>query len=320
MRKVNEYMYTSGADIEEFLREYRRSRVIIESSVKAVLNRALEYEQIFKKVFCQFTKEEIIKMYGEAHTRSVRSLSNWNLILKHASLWFLDKQHKPLDNQYNHITKEDLQKCIDIDIVDKMMISRSQLNMMQDELINKTDQAILELLFLGITGWWMRELTYLTPEQLSHSDMCIYFKTGKIVPLDERAYDMLQDAFEETELASYNATTRISKVQGNGVYKARFNSIHENSNPKDERDAERRARWLQRRIMIVSEYLDVPLTPKTLSASGLWHYSHIEMQRMGIEDFKVYIFTNEGRKLANRYGFDSDYYANILIDKYRKYL
>ena len=98
-------MYTSGADIEEFLREYRRSRVIIETSVKAVLNRALEYEQIFKKVFCQFTKEEIIKMYGEAHTRSVRSLSNWNLILKHASLWFLDKQHKPLDNQYNHITK-----------------------------------------------------------------------------------------------------------------------------------------------------------------------------------------------------------------------
>ena len=82
----------------------------------------------------------------------MRSLSNWNLILKHASLWFLDKQHKPLDNQYNHITKEDLQKCIDIDIIDKMMISRSQLNMMQDELINKTDQAILELLFLGVTG------------------------------------------------------------------------------------------------------------------------------------------------------------------------
>ena len=65
MRKVNEYMYTSGADIEEFLREYRRSRVIIETPVKAVLNRALEYEQIFKKAFCQFTKEEIIKMYGD---------------------------------------------------------------------------------------------------------------------------------------------------------------------------------------------------------------------------------------------------------------
>lgn len=313
-------MYTSEANVEEFLKEYRRSRVIIETSVRAVLNRALEYERIFDKSFYEFTKEEIIKMYAEAHTRSVRSLSNWNLILKHASLWFLDKQLKPLDNQYNYITKEDLEKCIDINVIDKMMISKDQLDMMQAELINKTDQAILELLFLGVTGWWMRELTYLTSEQVSHNDMCIYFKTGKIVPIDERAYDILQDAFEETELASYNATSKVSKVQGNGIYKARFNSIHDNNNPKDEKDAERRARWLQRRIMIMSEYLDVPLTPKTLSASGLWYYSHLEMQKMDIEDFKVYIFTNEGRKLANRYGFDSDYYANILIDKYRNYL
>lgn len=313
-------MYTSEANVEEFLKEYRRSRIIIETSVRAVLNRALEYERIFDKSFYEFTKEEIIKMYAEAHTRSVRSLSNWNLILKHTSLWFLDKQLKPLDNQYNYITKEDLEKCIDINVIDKMMISKDQLDMMQAELINKTDQAILELLFLGVTGWWMRELTYLTPEQVSYNDMCIYFKTGKIVPIDERAYDILQDAFEETELASYNATSKVSKVQGNGIYKARFNSIHDNNNPKDEKDAERRARWLQRRIMIMSEYLDVPLTPKTLSASGLWYYSHLEMQKMDIEDFKVYIFTNEGRKLANRYGFDSDYYANILIDKYRNYL
>ncbi len=313
-------MYTSEANVEEFLKEYKRSRVIIETSVRAVLNRALEYERIFDKSFYEFTKEEIIKMYAEAHTRSVRSLSNWNLILKHASLWFLDKQLKPLDNQYNYITKEDLEKCIDINVIDKMMINKDQLDMMQAELINKTDQAILELLFLGVTGWWMHELTYLTPEQVSHNDMCIYFKTGKIVPIDERAYDILQDAFEETELASYNATSKVSKVQGNGIYKARFNSIHDNNNPKDEKDAERRARWLQRRIMIMSEYLDVPLTPKTLSASGLWYYSHLEMQKMDIEDFKVYIFTNEGRKLANRYGFDSDYYANILIDKYRNYL
>ena len=98
-------MYTSEANVEEFLKEYKRSRVIIETSVRAVLNRALEYERIFDKSFYEFTKEEIIKMYAEAHTRSVRSLSNWNLILKHASLWFLDKQLKPLDNQYNYINE-----------------------------------------------------------------------------------------------------------------------------------------------------------------------------------------------------------------------
>lgn len=313
-------MYTSEANVEDFLQEYKRSRVIIETSVRAVLNRALGYERIFNKPFYQFTKNEIIKMYAEAHTRSARSLSNWNLILKHASLWFLERKHEPLENQYDYITKESLKECIDTNAMDRMMISRKQLNMMQDELINKTDQAILELLFLGVTGLWMRELTYLIPEQVSHNDMCIYFQTGKIVPLDERAYDMLQAAFKEIELVSYNATSKISKVQGEGLYKSRFNSIHDNSNPKDERDAERRARWLQRRIMIMAQYLDTPLAPKTLNASGLWHYSHKEMESLGIEDFRTYIFTENGKKLAQRYGFDSEHYAHILIDKFRKYI
>lgn len=41
-------MLTETRQIEEFLNDYKRSRVIIESSVRATLNRALEYVYYFR--------------------------------------------------------------------------------------------------------------------------------------------------------------------------------------------------------------------------------------------------------------------------------
>ena len=40
-------MFTREQEIEEFLDEYSRSRVVIISTVRATLNRALEFEQKF---------------------------------------------------------------------------------------------------------------------------------------------------------------------------------------------------------------------------------------------------------------------------------
>lgn len=320
-KKGGNILYTSEAYIADFINEYLRSRVVIETSLRAVLNRAIENEELFGKEFYKFTKEEALKMYTDAHTRSIRSLSNWNKILKDASMWILDKEGIPIGSAYDEITKDDLKACIDEDKMDKLMITREQLNMMQMELINKTDIALLELMFRGITGGeWMRELTYLEPEQVSHKELCIYFRNGKVVPIDERTYDILQDAFEETELVAYTSTMRVSQVTGRSIYKSRFNAVHSNNNIKDSNDAERRFRWAQRRIYIISEYLDVSLTPKSLNASGFWHESHVEMGELGIEDFRDYLRTKNGKKLAYRFGFTTNNYIGVIIDKFRKYL
>lgn len=307
--------------ITDFINEYLRSRIVIETSLRAVINRALSNEDRFKKAFYCFTKEEILEMYTDAHTRSIRSLSNWNKILRDASIWILEKEGKLLNCAYDKITKEDLAVCIDEDKIDKLMITREQLNMMQSELINKTDIALLELMFRGITGGdWMRELTYLEPEQVSRKELCIYFRNGKVVPIDKRAYKILQEAFDETELVAYTTTMRVSQVSGRSIYKSRFNTVHSNNNIKDSDDAERRFRWAQRRLYIISEYLDVSLTPKSLNASGFWHESHIEMNKLGIENFKDYLRTENGKKLAYRFGFTTSNYMGVIIDKFRKYL
>ena len=55
-------MLTSQNTIEEFIKDYRRSRVIAIASVRATLNRALEFEEKFTKAFYEFTKDEVLKI------------------------------------------------------------------------------------------------------------------------------------------------------------------------------------------------------------------------------------------------------------------
>ena len=77
-------MLTTELEVESFLEEYKHSRVIIEGTVRASLNRALEFERKFQKPFYDFTVDEILEMYKSTHAISDRSLQNTNLTLKHS--------------------------------------------------------------------------------------------------------------------------------------------------------------------------------------------------------------------------------------------
>ena len=141
-------MYTTEVQIEDFINEYRRSRIIAETTVRTVLKRALEYENIYEKHFYDFTESEILSMFTNAHVISDMSLQNWNNILKHASRWITFRNvGESNNNAYEIITKDKVKQCIDIDKKDKLILSREDLTIIQEDLFNWTDMAILELLF-----------------------------------------------------------------------------------------------------------------------------------------------------------------------------
>ena len=75
--------------IEEFISEYKRSKIIAETSVRAILKRAAGWEKSYGKAFYEFNKEEALEMFRSAHAISVVSLQNSNLTLKHAARYFL---------------------------------------------------------------------------------------------------------------------------------------------------------------------------------------------------------------------------------------
>ena len=308
-------MFTKESQIEGFISEYKRSRVIAETSVRAILKRAIEWENKHNKVFYDFDKEEALEMFKSAHAISVVSLQNANLTLKHASRYF---QQSIGNNVYEKIGKYDLEECVDKSKRDGLILSREDLTNIQNDLLNATDKGILEMLFLGAGGNWLKELTFFDIDQVSKKDGTIYFRTGKIISITEEQYEMIKAACEETELISFGETMRISKVISESFYKVRCNALSTNSDPNNEQDAERRFRFIQRRLYLISKDLDVKLTSGGIQSSGLlWNLKN-EVVESGLT-FREYVKTEEAKGLARRYDIMSEFYSQILVDKFEKF-
>lgn len=304
--------------IEEFLSEYRRSRVIAEASVRATLNRASEYEQKFQKPFYEFTEDEIKTMYKAVDAISIRSLQNINLILKHAARWMLYSQKQDISNVYDNITKDLIQECVNTTKKEGLILSREQLTDIQNELLNDTDKAILEMLFLGVGGNWLKELTFFDMSQVNRREALIYFRTGKTIPVDEDTYELIKRACVEDELISFGETMRISRVTSHGLFKQRCNALSASDNPNDEQDLERRFRFIQRRLLLISKEFGIQLTSGNLQSSGLLHHLKQGVKETGL-NFREYVKTPEAKMVARRYDLYTDLYVQILVERFDRY-
>ena len=311
-------MYTSEKEIEDFLNEYKRSKVIIETTTRAVLNRAVGFEKRFMKPFYEFTTDEALEMYESAHAVSVVSLQNTNLLLKNASRWFCHKQGGAIDSAYEKITKDMLETVVDTEKQKSLMLSREDVDDIKANLLNYTDKAIVEALFLGFGSLWLRELSFFEMSQVDTSDYIVYFKTGKSIPIDKETYELFKAACEEDELLSFGSTARVAKVVSYGIYKLRANALSSNSDWNSEADLERRYRFLLRRVALISKDLGVKLSPTGLQSSGLlWHL------QQGIKEtgmtFREFVKSERGGELARRYDIFSEYYGQILLEKFEQY-
>ena len=311
-------MLTKTGQVEEFIVEYKRSRVIAEASVRAALNRALEFENKFQKAFYAFSESEVLEMYKTVNAISVRSLQNINLTLKHAARWILNNQKKSIDNIYDRITKDLIQECVNTKKKDNLVINKEQLVNIQNDLLNYVDKAILFLLFEGTGGHKLKELMFMDWHQVSRKDLKIYFKNGKTIDITPEDYELLHQAFQEDELMSFGSTSRVSKVKSLGLYKARFNALSDNDNIADDGDVERRYRFAQRRLILISKDLGITLTSSGIQDSGFLHYIKEGMQNSGF-DFLEFIKTEECKALARRYDLYTDLYVQIVKEKFYKY-
>lgn len=309
----------SENDVNSFIEEYSRSRVIIETSVRAALNRAMEFENKFDKPFYEFSKDEILEMYEAAHAISDRSLQNTNLTLKHAARWVTYNNRLDIKSAYEDITKELIQGCVDTKKRRSLIISQDDLISMQNELLNWTDKGILMMLFLGAGSNWLKELTFFDKSQVSRSEGLVYFKTGKVIPVTDEQCELIRKACNEDELASFGQTTRIARVVSHGFFKQRFNALSMSDNPNDEGDLERRFRFIQRRLTLISGDLGVQLNSGGLQTSGLFHFLKQGVNESGMT-LREYVKTDEAKALARRYDIFSDFAPQILLEKFEKNL
>lgn len=308
-------LYTTETQLEGFISEYKRSRVVAETSVRAILKRAIEWENKFNKAFYDYNKEEALEMFKSAHAISIVSLQNANLTLKHAARYF---QNKVGGNVYEKIGKYDLEECVDTSKKDGMIFTKEEIEDIQEQLLNWTDKSILFLLFEGAGGEKLSELTFMSKDQINHKDLQIYLRSGKVINITPEDYEMLRNGFEEDELMSFGDTMRTSKVRSSGLYKIRCNALSDNDDPSNNEDRERRYRWLQRRLMLISKNFDIQLTSGSIQESGLLHYIKEGMRESDME-FLEFIKSKEAGMLAWKYDIRSNLYPQMLKDKFYKY-
>ena len=311
-------MYTTETQVEGFVSEYMRSKVVTETSIRAMIKRVVEWENIFNKNMYEFNKDEALKMFSSVHAISVISLQNINLVMKHFARWLIDNKNLSITSTFEDIGKYDLEQCIDQNKKQNLIITRDELDEIMDQLLNATDKAILLLLFKGAGGERLQEIMFATIDQLSKTDMKMYFKNGKTIELEQDEYDIIHEGFIEDELASFGTSMRVSKVVPLGLYKMRCNALSYNDNINNEGDRERRYRYAQRRLMLISDAIGMNITSNSVQESGLLHRLQLGVEESGLE-FREYIKTPMAKKWARQYGLMSDLYQQILVEKFNKY-
>ena len=293
----------------QFINDYKRSRVVNETSLTGMFNKIYKYEIQNKKDCNNFAIEEILAMYRCFKAKSVHVLENYNVYLKSYAAFCMHYGFG-MENNYANISKAMLQECLDENIIKQKFLTREQFDEVEDELYNYTDKALLELLWEGISGKSMEDIVSLKRSMISEDKQYICFEDGRKVKLSAKLYNYLDKAFAEKEYMCYGVTVRVKQLIGDDcLYKEMDNAYTVDSDDKF-------FRWVYRRIQTYRKHVGLPLlTMKTIAASGLLYKikQAMEKNNLGLREF---LYTEEGKALAQQYGYKLNSYVDVIANKF----
>lgn len=291
---------------ESFIKDYMKSRVVAKTSLYSLFRKTEKYEENLNKDCCQFTQDEVLEMYKDFQAKSVFVLLNYNVILKAYCAWQKYYHALEAESAYENITRA----MLDPLIPEMKVLSREDITDIEDQLYNWTDKAIVEALFEGLSGNSMRDLVQVDINMVDHKRKQLIFPDGRVFDLTDRLYDLLIKTFDETEYLCYGSTMRIKQLIGTGrLYKERDNAHAMDSDDKY-------FRWVYRKIQNARKHVGINgLTMKNLAVAGLVYYLRQGMDQTGLE-LKPFLLTQAGEKLMDKYGYNSAFRVDNIINRY----
>ena len=293
---------------ESFIKDYMRSRVVAKTSLYSLFRKVEPYEEKLGKDCSQFTKEEVLKMFGEFGAKSVYVLLNYNVILKAYCAW---RKH------YHGLENEIAYEAINTNLVKPLVaeganktFSRDEITEIEDQLYNWTDKAIVECLWEGLSGNSMKDLVGIEENMIDHKTKQLHLPDGRVFDLTNRLYDLLLNAFKEEEYLCYGESLRVKKLIGKGrLYKER-----DNAHAMDSDD--RFFRWTYRRIQNFRKHVGIKeMTMKNISTSGMCFYLRQGMSETGL-GLREFLATEDGAKLMDKYNYNSEYRIDNVAHRY----
>ena len=142
---------------ETFIKEYLRSKVVAETSLYAVFKKTEDFEEKLNKDVSKFTMDEILDMLAKFKAKSINSLLNYTIVLKHYSRFVFGEVGT---NAYESIGKADVADMVDKDA--NILLTREDLDDVEVQLLNWVDKAIVELLWEGVSSKNMNDIYSVT--------------------------------------------------------------------------------------------------------------------------------------------------------------
>lgn len=297
---------------EDFIKDYKRSRVVAQTSLYSLFRKVEPYEVQHKKDCSEFTKEEVLEMYKEFGARSHNVLLNYNVILKAYCAWKRHYHGISADVAYEEITTEIARDLVPDDA--KVALTREEVVEIEDQLYNWTDKAIIEALFEGLSGNSMRDLVGIELNMIDQKEKQLVLPDGRVFDLTDRLCDFLVKACNEEEYVCYGDTLRVKKLIGSRkIYKERDNAHAADSDDKF-------FRWVYRKIMNYRKFVGIDgLTMKNLQTAGMTHYLKIGMEDSGL-GLKEFLLTESGQKLMDKYNYFSEHRVDNVVARYRQFV
>ena len=194
------------------------------------------------------------------------------------------------------------------------ILSREEITDIEEQAYNWTDKAIVEALFEGLSGNSMRDLVGIELNMIDQNEKQLCLPDGRIFDLTDRLCEFLVAACKEKEYMCYGETLRVKKLAGIGnLYKERDNAYATDSNDKY-------FRWVYRKVQNFRDHVGIPgLTMKNIHISGMYHYLCQAMQETGL-DLKSFLRSEDGKRLADKYGFHSESYVDNLTHRFKDFV
>lgn len=216
----------------------------------------LQLEMLMERL--EFKTDNVAKTYG----RIISSYLNWSIEQG------LRTDENPIRNIGNEWFEKFVSKI-------KLYINEEELINIENKLVNFQDKVIPRLIFEGVGGFQLSELTNLTINDISGNTLFLEdIKFGKrSLDVSETAIDYIVKANKETQYYNRNGNaigkrTVSELVDNNYIIKSTVNRNMVNTN-----DADRHL--IYRRISTLSELFNLPfLTPKGLEKSGMQKYAY----------------------------------------------
>lgn len=290
----NEEVKAAFVDAYSEARETVRYQIQSRVRLDGFFKRLGLYEQIFNKDCANFSVDEILQFYKDINAISVQVLLNYHTWLRQYTLFFNQTVHDEDENygEYEHIGKDDIMACLSESR--DVFLSRGEILQIQNG-VSVLDAAIIECLWEGIEGRRMSDLTGISEDHIDeHGVLRI---NGHTYSLSDRLQGLLDQVFEMDKEYLTGSSARTFSVDIS-EYKGRLCKIEGDTEDK-------RYRWVIRKFKKISE--DLALTDfnaRIIKQSGLLD----KLRQLMIENgwtFKQAVFSEEGKNILARYGFDT---------------